>query len=251
MAMYALVSGGGSPGVTTTAVALALTWPRPVVVAECDSSCGDIVAGTFAGQLHAPRGLIGLALAASRVPDDLAAELDTQLAPLAEDGKARFLAGLSDPRQAASLAGAWPAIARALASHKATVIADCGRWDAGGCEPLSVLAESAAVLMVLRPSLRQMAHADMRIEVIAEQLDGQARIGLVLIGESGLPHKDITNALGVPVVASLPLDSRTAAVLSDGEGRRIGLAGRPLMRAALAAGTSIEQFGLRIPVAPA
>ena len=27
MAVYALVSPGGSPGVTTTALALALTWP--------------------------------------------------------------------------------------------------------------------------------------------------------------------------------------------------------------------------------
>jgi hypothetical protein len=34
--LYALLSPGGSAGVTTTALALALTWPRPVILAECD-----------------------------------------------------------------------------------------------------------------------------------------------------------------------------------------------------------------------
>ena len=36
MAMICLVSAKNSPGVTTTAVALAEVWPRPVLLAECD-----------------------------------------------------------------------------------------------------------------------------------------------------------------------------------------------------------------------
>jgi hypothetical protein len=246
MSMYALVSGGGSPGVTTTALALALTWPRPVVVAECDPACGDIVAGLFAGHLASPHGLIGLAFAASRGQAALAAELEAQLVPLADSRNAMFLAGLGDPRQAIGLADAWPPIALTLASHKAAVIADCGRIDAGGCLPLSVMAESAAVVMVLRPSLRQVARASARIEMIAQQLDGQARIGLLLIGDHGIAPKEIRKTLGLQVIATLPLDFRTAAVLSDGEGRRSGLAGRPLIRGARAAGTAIVQFALGI-----
>ena len=69
MALYALVSAGGSPGVTTTALALALSWPSPVVVAECDPSGGDVLAGLFAGHLEARSGLLALAMEAGASPE--------------------------------------------------------------------------------------------------------------------------------------------------------------------------------------
>ena len=50
MTVCALLSPGGSPGVTTAALAMALTWPGPVLVAETDPSGGDVLAGFFAGQ---------------------------------------------------------------------------------------------------------------------------------------------------------------------------------------------------------
>ncbi len=216
-ALYALVSPGGSPGVTTTSLALALTWPRPVIVAECDPACGDILAGLFAGHLTAPRGLMGVAFEAGQAP---------------------------------GLAAAWPAIARALASHSADVIADCGRLDAGDGQPAGVLTEATAVVMVLRPSLRQVAAARPRIELATQLLGGTERIGLLIVGnrrhadtDRDHPAKEIASALGVPVIGSLPVDAKTAAVLSDGQGRRGGLARRPLMRAAKTAGLAIGQAG--------
>ena len=48
MSLYALVSAGGAPGVTTSALALTLSWPSQVILAECDPSGGDILAGLFA-----------------------------------------------------------------------------------------------------------------------------------------------------------------------------------------------------------
>ena len=36
MAIIVLTSAGGSPGVTSTALGLSLTWPRPVLLADCD-----------------------------------------------------------------------------------------------------------------------------------------------------------------------------------------------------------------------
>jgi hypothetical protein len=45
----------------------------------------------------------------------------------------------------------------------------------------------------------------------------------------------------VAVLAGLPLDSKTAAVLSDGVGRRTNLADRPLLHAAHAAGAAISE----------
>ena len=50
MAVIALTSASGSPGVTTTAVALAFLWPRPVVLVEADPTGGSaILAGYFRG----------------------------------------------------------------------------------------------------------------------------------------------------------------------------------------------------------
>ena len=57
MSLYALVSAGGSPGVTTTALTLSLGWPGQVILAECDPSGGDILAGLFAGRCKRPCGL--------------------------------------------------------------------------------------------------------------------------------------------------------------------------------------------------
>jgi hypothetical protein len=99
MAMYALVSPGGSPGVTTTALALALTWPRPVVVAECDPAGGSILSGLFAGHLSAPRGLLGVALDAGRGAGAVASDLSEHLSSLDDSGNKMFLAGINDPRQ--------------------------------------------------------------------------------------------------------------------------------------------------------
>jgi hypothetical protein len=240
MSMYALVSAGGAPGVTTTALAMALAWPRPVVVAECDPSGGDILAGLFAGHLVAPRGLLGAAFMAGRGAAAVSAEIKAQLAPLGGRAGAMFLAGLSDPRQAPGLASAWPAIAAALASMNADVIADCGRLDGGSALPAEVLAESSAVVMVLRPTLRQVAAASPRIEMLAQILGSPERAGLLLLGDRGHAAAEIAATLGVPVLATLPLDAKTARVLSDGDGRRTGLSGRPLMRAARIAARAIS-----------
>ena len=247
MALYALFSPGGSPGATTAAVALALTWPRPVIVAECDPAGGDLLPGLFAGHLPAPSGLLGVALGAARGALSLAAELPGHLAPLDEAGGRMFLAGTIDPRQALSLAPAWPAIASALAAQDADVIADCGRLDAGASQPAAVLERATAVVLVLRRTLRQVASARPRVEMAAGVLGGTGRLGLLLVGDGEHGAAEIARALGVRVFGTLPDDPKTAAVLSDGAGRRTGIGGRPLLRAALTAGQAIARSGQAAP----
>jgi hypothetical protein len=237
--LYALVTPGASAGCTTTALALTLTWPQPVILAECDPAGGDILSGLFAGHLPAPRGLLGVAFEAGRGVAAMSAEAGAQLAALDGSRSRMFLAGLSDPRQAPGMAQAWPAIARMLSSQPCDVIADCGRLDAGDGQPSAVLAESQLVAMVLRSTLRQIAAARPRIEMLAHLLGGADRLGLLLVGDKGHSYGEISRTLGVPVLASIPLDVRTAAVLSDGIGRRTSLADRPLMRGAQAAGAAI------------
>lgn len=241
MSLYALVSPGGSAGCTTTALALTLTWPQPVILAECDPAGGDILAGLFAGHLPAPRGLLGVAFEAGRGVEAMSAEAAAQLAALDGSGSRMFLAGLSDPRQAPGMAPAWPAIARMLSGQSCDVIADCGRLDAGDGQPSEVLAEARLVAMVLRSSLRQLAAARPRIEMLAQLLGGPERMGLLLVGDKSHSYGEISRTLGLPVLAGIPLDARTAAVLSDGVGRRTNLTDRPLMRAAQAAAAAITK----------
>src|SRR4029077_2102430 len=69
MALIAVASDKGAPGVTTASVVLAAVWPRPVLLAECDPAGGDLLyrfPGADRGRLCPGRGLLSLAVAARR-----------------------------------------------------------------------------------------------------------------------------------------------------------------------------------------
>ena len=137
-------------------------------------------------------------------------------------------------------------LAAALAAQPADVIADCGRLDVGGC-PEPVLAMASLVVLVLRPSLRQVSKARPRLEMLAQLLGGPGRLALLLIGDGTPSAREVSRALGVPVAASLPLDLKAAAVLSDGIGSRRGLQARPLIRAAGPAGRALREAAAAVP----
>jgi hypothetical protein len=59
VAILLLTSTGGSPGVTTLAVGLALTWPRPILLVDCDPGAHQaILAGYLAGRSSNGKGLL-------------------------------------------------------------------------------------------------------------------------------------------------------------------------------------------------
>jgi hypothetical protein len=249
--LYALVSAGGSPGVTTAAITLALTWPAPVIVAECDPSGGDILAGLLAGHVPAGRGLMEHAMEAGRSGQAATASLVTQLVPLDEDRTRMLLPGLTDPRQATGLTTAWPAVAATLTAQPADVIADCGRLDAGPGQPLAVLSAARTVAIVLRPSLRQVWLARPRVELLGQLLGGGARLALLLTGPGTHSARDVAQALGLPVLAALPDDSRTAGLLSDGLGDRRYLTRGSLIRTGGAAGQALRRHHTAPSLLPA
>jgi hypothetical protein len=238
--LYALVSAGGAPGVTTAAITLALTWPSPVIVAECDPSGGDILVGLLAGHMPAGRGLMEHAMDAGRSGQAAAASLVTHLVPLDDDRTRMLLPGLTDPRQAAGLEAAWPAVAATFSAQGADVIADCGRLDAGAGQPLAILSAARTVAIVLRPTLRQVWLARPRVEMLCQLVGSSAPLALLLIGPGTHSAREVAHALGVPVAAALPADSRTACALSDGLGGRHHLMRGPLMRAGSAAGRALR-----------
>jgi hypothetical protein len=240
-ALYAMVSGGGSPGVTTAAIALALTWPAEIIVAECDPSGGDVLAGLLAGHVAAARGLPEHAIEAGRDSAAAATGLSRQTVPLDASNRRTLLPGLTDPRQALGLAPAWPAVAASLAGQRADVIADCGRLDAGAGQPTAVIAAAQVVALVLRPTLRQVWSARSRADMLTQLLDGKDRLVLLLTGSGTHSARDVAQALQMPVAAALPHDPRAAALLSDGAGARHHLRAAPLLRSAGIAGAALRQ----------
>jgi hypothetical protein len=239
--LYALVSAGGSPGVTTAAVALALTWPAPVIVAECDPSGGDLLAGLLTGHVPASQGLMEHAIEAGRDSRAAGRSLGTQLIALDADGTRMVLPGLTDPRQAAGLASAWPAVTSTLLAQEADVLADCGRLDAGPGQPLAVLSGARTVALVVRPTLRQVWAARPRIEILSQLAGGTSRIALLLCGPGTHTPREVAHALGVPVAAVLPDDARCAALLSDGLGGPRTFTSAALLRSARAAGGALRE----------
>jgi hypothetical protein len=226
--------------VTTAAVALALTWPAPVIVAECDPGGGDVLAGLLAGHVPASQGLMQVALEAGHDGRAAAGNLAAQLVPLDANNSRMLLPGLTDPRQAVGLAPVWPAVAATLTAQPTDVIADCGRLDAGAAQPLAIMSAARTVAIVLRPTLRQVWAARSRVETLKQLCGSNARLVLLLTGPGTYPVREISDALGVPAAAVLPDDSRTAALLSDGLGGRRQLVSGHLLRSAKTAGFKLR-----------
>jgi hypothetical protein len=247
MSLITLVSAKGSPGVTAAALALALVWPRRVLLAECDPAGGEILAGYLQAQTPPTGGLLGAALALRRSkPGDLL----EHTTGLDKDRQRLLLAGLRDPAQAATVAPLWPRLAEAFTGLEAQdppldVLADGGRLSPG--ELGGLLARADVVALVLRPTLPAVAAAQPRVAALRRRLTedtGTAdQLGLLLIGDTPYPAGEVAGALGLPVLAALADDPRAARVLAGEIGAGRGFVRSPLVRTARSAS---EQLHARI-----
>ena len=119
MAVLALTSAKGAPGVSTAALAMTLLWPRAALLAECDTAGGSsALAGYLRGSVEHSRGLLPLALAHRH--DELEQTLWSQTVPLTDTtaqgtdaagpgapDRRWLLPGLADAAQAPSTAALW------------------------------------------------------------------------------------------------------------------------------------------------
>lgn len=178
MALIAVAADKGAPGVTTTALALAAVWPRPVLLAECDPAGGDLVyrlPAADGGRLDPRRGLLSLAVAARRgVAPQQTWEHVQKL-----NGGLDVLAGVTNADQGAGLNLLWGPVGRVLAANaQADVIADCGRLGADG--PLyDLLAEAALIVLVTRASLGEVVRLRDRAAALGAALHKRSRPGLL------------------------------------------------------------------------
>lgn len=214
MSVIALTCASGSPGVTTTAVAMALAWPRPVLLVEADPTGGSgILAGLLRGTSDYEVGLIELALS----PLGVVETLRDVTRPLG--GNASFVAGTRSHSQAGALRGVWEQLSTALADLDASgqdVIVDGGRLGLVG-SPAPLLEAADLTLLVSRATLPALAAARSWAEEVRDPAAGWRHAGILLIGE-GEPYRatDVSKVLGMPVVTDLPDDPEAAAVYHRG-----------------------------------
>ncbi|WP_416960098.1 hypothetical protein [Streptomyces sp. Agncl-13] len=250
MAVVALAGCTGAPGVTTTALALLLSWPlesgRKMILAECDPDGGAVLHGLLQGTLGDRYGLRNLSVAARK--GEFSDAFWRQL--IALNGEAGqpdspadriLLPGITNPAQAASLGSVWKGLAAMFrgieTDHGHDVLIDLGRSGAFGLS--GVLAEQAdAVIVVVRNTLRCLQAAQARVTALEERVGD---VGLLVIDEGPYPAGEVQRVLQVPVVATLPYAPEDARVLSDGAEQSRRFTRSSLMKAARTSGALLVQ----------
>ncbi|MER5638216.1 hypothetical protein ABT095_14805 [Kitasatospora sp. NPDC002227] len=258
MALIVVCSAKGSPGASTTALALAAEWPRQSLLAELDPLGGDLVyrQGAEDGSVLDPnRGMNSLALAGrGGITPELVHEHSQRL-----PGGLDVLVGLTRPEQTNGWSGRWTALGRALAAPGTTdVIADIGRAHPGS--PVNELLPYASlVLVVSRTTAEDLAHLRSRVASLHNVLSPAGRsgapVGVLLIAparQQAAAARDAAQVLAagqVPaqVAGVIAFDPKAAEQLA---GRRRGRIHRTQLVASVrqTIGSLGTQFGLgRVP----
>jgi MinD-like ATPase involved in chromosome partitioning or flagellar assembly len=233
MPLIALGSVKGSPGVTTTALALAVAWPAPCrLLIEVDPSGGDLT--PWLGLRRGP-GLTALAAAARDPRSPADAWQYAQELP----GGLHVIPGPPGAGQAtACLAALDPAAGFAAFSGGPPVaVADCGRLDPGS-PALRLASHADAVILIARPHVSDLAHLAHRLDALTRTC---RRVGLLLRSPSrsapagaAYPAAEIEATLGQRVLGSLPSDPLGVAQLIQAGGSSRRARRLPLMIAASA-----------------
>lgn len=218
MATVVLTSAGNAPGVTTTALGLALAWPRPVLLVDADRNPTQaVLAGYLRGEHPGHSGLARL-LQASREGRPMAAALageSIELPALVAGNRAGFVPGFPHPGVVGLFASAWPELMSTLAAWDGDVLIDAGRIGVDGL-PLSLTHGADLVLAATRTSLVALAGLRLYLPGLVESSD---RTALLLVG-SGMPYgrAEVQEQFATTVAAEVAHAPAQAAVLSDGAG---------------------------------
>jgi len=225
MSLVGLCSAHGSPGVTTTALVFAATWPedRRCLLIEADPFGGVI--GARYGLGDTP-GLSSLAAGARGGLDEEAVWRNVQQLP----GGVPVLVG---PGSADEAHAVLADVAGVLADWCTTqtdvdVIVDCGRI--GPTSPVVEMLTRADTVMVLaRGSLDQLRPAAHRLSALKA---AGVEASLLLVGDSPYGSDEVAATLKTEVGGVIAWDPRTAAVLTGARGAVGDLRRSPLVRSA-------------------
>lgn len=208
MALVAFASAR-SPGLTTSMLALALSWPRPVLLAELDPD-GGTIAGWRAANPDP-----GLKTLAASGRHYLSPGLVTEHTQSLPSGVTVLMSPPSPDRCVAAFAALNPVrlgeTLRSIAERD--VLADCGRIDSNS-PVLPVVHKADAVIFVTRAALVDIVGLRARLETL--ELDPSVRAGIVVVKGGPLTVEDVAAAFTLPVVGTLEWDPRAASALNEG-----------------------------------
>ena len=227
----------GSPGVTSTALAAAAVWPRPVMLLEADPAGGDLAYRCIsAAGGPPPAGKSLLTLAAGVRGGSVSPRTVAEHAQMLACG-VHLVQGVTSPAQARGLGSLWAEVAEAVRGSEVDVIVDLGRLDRSSVTmPIAqvsdflvpVAASSLESVMHLRDQLPELA--------LAIRQHGPGRIAPVLVGPDAHAGRDcgdldaLLERTGVDVAPASPVtvDHRALQRLEAGE-KGTGRLGRSLL----------------------
>jgi hypothetical protein len=243
MTVFVGCSAKGSPGVTTSLVTMALTWPTDVVLTSLDPAGDDLRASILQASAPEACGVLELALSLRRGDADLPRHV---VALSATQQAVWVLPGVSDPVQGEAIAS--------LANDVLAAVTNAGRdvlIDAGRAAPIGLRRElvvrADVIVLVLRPTLPGVDRAKPVLSRLREQLEvsgSAARLGLLCVGNAPYPPDEVAAALDAPLIGVLPHDPGSVRALENG----VVPWKRPLMRTASTLAAHIKS-GITEPAA--
>jgi hypothetical protein len=228
MTLVAVCQAGGTSASTTTSLVLAAMFPqaRPVLLAECDSSGGDVAAWA---QLPVAPGWSTAIAGTDRTwtaIHDHSQELPSGL---------RVMTAPARPSQARTAvieaAGGFAGLLAVMPDI--VTIADCGRVELDA----PIWARSAQLTLLLMRQATVSAQAtvarvDRTIEALEVLRNACHQVGVVLIGGSPYRAPEVASALGMELFGVLPEDSVGAGLVCGGWTVARRASRSPLARAA-------------------
>lgn len=245
--LISLTSASGSPGVSTTALGLALAWPRDVLLLEADTvGVSSTLAGFFAGSISPPSTILDL-----NPGLDFEESLLKQSIPLTDNTEPlrRLVPGISNPLQGRALSARWDALAMALYDLERVgidVLVDVGRFHAPFMAA-PILKISDVTGLVLRPTVAATVAAKSTIthRQIAETGDIEApALHLIPIAApDAYSESEASRALSQPSLGSLPWAPKHAAAFAHGRPRPRGFNSSSYIRSLRSLADSISSAG--------
>lgn len=221
MALIVLTSANGSPGVTTTALGLAMTWPRPVILVDADPTGARAIPAGYFGGAQLPNDHTIVDLAVSHRQGTLAEDLPRMLMPI-PGSQVQLLGGPQNHYQARALDSLWEPLGgllKTLERNGQDVIVDAGRLGLEGFA-MKLLTQADLGLLVTRSNLTALVAASSWATTLREsftRVGAVDSLGVLVVGQ-GKPYdnREVTKVLDRPVMANVAWDPAAAEVYSNG-----------------------------------
>lgn len=249
MSLVSVCSVAGSPGVTTTALAIGWCWPtvtgRGVVIVDADPSGSGLLPGYLRGANPPSGGVLRLAAGSGEPSAEVVLE---HCIALGGEQDRLLLLGVTAALEARALSRIWQTLVGLIPDFDTLgidVLVDVGRIE-HVLEPTALLEQAGAAVLVTRSTLAGVMTGLAGLDRL-RRLRGPVRVTSALLVGEGRPYSaaDVRRELGVPTLPVLAWDPRAAARIGAGEDLRRGpLARSALLRSATAAVDAVRPAAL-------